>query len=92
MYSESVCRVTCSMSRKGNCWDNAPTESFFNSLKNERVHGKCYANRDEAKTDVFDYIEPFYNRRRRHSTLGYKSPTQFMNDWISDQQKKKLLG
>ena len=84
--------MTCSMSRKGNCWDNAPTESFFNSLKNERVHGTRYATRDEAKTDVFDYIEPFYNRRRRHSTLGYKSPTQFMNDWLSEQQQKKLVG
>ena len=83
--------MTCSMSRKGNCWDNAPTESFFNSLKNERVHGTRYATRDEAKTDLFDYIEPFYNRRRRHSTLGYKSPTQFMNDWISAQHEKKQV-
>ncbi len=84
--------MTCSMSRKGNCWDNAPTESFFNSLKNERVHATRYATRDEAKKDIFDYIEPFYNRRRRHSTLGYKSPTQFMNDWIGEQQQKKLVG
>ena len=83
--------MICSMSRKGNCWDNAPTESFFNSLKNERVHGTRYATRDEAKTDLFDYIEPFYNRRRRHSTLGYKSPTQFMNDWISAQHEKKQV-
>ena len=83
--------MTCSMSRKGNCWDNAPTESFFNSLKNERVHATRYATQDEAKADVFDYIEPFYNRRRRHSTLGYKSPTQFMNDWISEQQQKKQV-
>ena len=81
--------MICSMSRKGNCWDNAPTESFFNSLKNERVYGARYATRDEAKADLFDYIEPFYNRRRRHSTLGYKSPTQFMNDWISAQHEKK---
>ena len=51
--------MTCSMSRKGNCWDNAPTESFFNSLKNERVHGTRYATRDEAIADLFDYIEPF---------------------------------
>ena len=48
------------MSRKGNCWDNAPTESFFNSLKNERVHGTRYSTRDEAIADLFDYIEPFY--------------------------------
>ena len=79
------------MSRKGNCWDNAPTESFFNSLKNERVHGARYATRDEAKAALFDYIEPFYNRRRRHSTLGYKLPTQFMNDWISAQHEKKQV-
>ena len=84
--------MTCSMSRKGNCWDNAPTESFFNSLKNERVHGARYATRDDAKVDVFDYIEPFYNRKRRHSTLGYKSPTQFMNDWLSEQHQEKLVG
>ena len=62
--------MTCSMSRKGNCWDNAPAESFFNSLKNERVHGTRYATREEAIADLFEYIEVFYNRRRRHSTLG----------------------
>ena len=60
-----------SMSRKGNCWDNAPTESFFNSLKNERVHGARYTTRAQATADLFDYIVVFYNRRRRHSTLGY---------------------
>lgn len=83
--------MICSMSRKGNCWDNAPTESFFNSLKNERVHGTRYATRDEAKADLFDYIEPFYNRKRRHSTLGYQSPAQFMNDWIIAQHEKKQV-
>lgn len=72
-----------SMSRKGNCWDNAPTESFFNSLKNERVHGTVYATRAHAQADLFEYIEIFYNRRRRHSTLGYSSPVQFLEDWIS---------
>ena len=56
--------MTCSMSRKGNCWDNAPTESFFNSYKNERVHGTRYDTRAAAIADAFDYIEPFYNRRR----------------------------
>ncbi len=83
--------MTASMSRKANCWDNAPTESFFNSLKNERVHGTRYATRAEAEADLFQYIEVFYNRRRRHSTLGYCSPTQFLQDWISmhdDQQPK----
>jgi putative transposase len=63
--------MICSMSRKGNCWDNAPSESFFNSLKNERVHGTRYCTRAEAIADIFDYIEPFYNRKRLHSTLGY---------------------
>ena len=72
--------MTASMSRKGNCWDNAPTESFFNSLKNERVHGTRYATRPEAEANLFKYIAIFYNRRRRHSTLGYSSPTQFLTD------------
>ena len=84
--------MTCSMSRKGNCWDNAPTESWFNSFKNERAHGTRYATRAEAMADAFEYIEVFYNRKRRHSTLGYKSPTQFMEDWISTQQPRKLVG
>jgi putative transposase len=83
--------MTCSMSRKGNCWDNAPSESWFNSLKNERVHGRRYATRAEATADIFEYIEVFYNRKRRHSTLGYRSPTQFMKDWISAQHDKKLV-
>lgn len=80
--------MVCSMSRKGNCWDNAPTESFFNSFKNERVHGTRYESREEAIADAFDYIEPFYNRRRRHSTLGYASPAQFLNNWISQHEQK----
>ena len=83
--------MTCSMSRKGNCWDNAPTESFFNSLKNERVHGTRYNTRNSAMADLFDYIEPFYNRKRRHSTLGSKSPIQFLQDWISAQHDEKLV-
>jgi putative transposase len=82
--------MTCSMSRKGNCWDNAPTESFFNSLKNERVHGTRYATRAKAVADLFDYIEVFYNRSRRHSTLGYRSPVQFLQDWIKTQHERKL--
>ena len=83
--------MTCSMSRKGNCWDNAPSESWFNSLKNERVHGRRYATRAEATADIFEYIEVFYNRKRRHSTLGYRSPNQFMEDWISAQHDEKLV-
>jgi transposase InsO family protein len=74
--------MVASMSRKGNCWDNAPTESFFNSLKNERVHGTSYPTRAEAQVDLFEYIEVFYNRRRRHSTLGYNTPTLFLEDWV----------
>ena len=69
--------VTCSMSRSGNVWDNAAMESFFSSLKTERTARKTYRTRDEAKADVFDYIECFYNPRRRHSTLGYLSPMEF---------------
>jgi putative transposase len=79
--------MICSMSRKGNCWDNAPTESFFNSLKNERVHGQRYRTRQEAIADLFEYIEVFYNRIRRHSTLGSRSPIQFMQDWIDTQNQ-----
>jgi len=69
--------MTCSMSRAGNVWDNAVLESFFSSLKTERTAGKMYRTRAQAKADVFDYIECFYNPRRRHSTLGYLSPMEF---------------
>jgi putative transposase len=69
--------VTCSMSRAGNVWDNAAMESFFSSLKTERTAAKTYRTRAQAKADVFDYIERFYNPTRRHSTLGYLSPMEF---------------
>ncbi|MFN7322276.1 MAG: IS3 family transposase [Methylobacterium sp.] len=69
--------VQCSMSRSGNVWDNAAMESFFSSLKIERIRGKVYRTRDEARADVFDYIERFYNAVRRHSTIGYLSPVEF---------------
>ncbi len=69
--------VTCSMSRSGNCWDNAAMESFFSSLKTERTARKTYRTRNDAKADVFDYIERFYNPKRRHSTIGYMSPMDF---------------
>ena len=69
--------LACSMSRSGNCWDNAAMESFFSSLKTERTARTTYRTRDQAKADVFDYIERFYNPRRRHSTLGYLSPMEF---------------
>jgi putative transposase len=82
--------MQCSMSRKGNCWDNACSESFFNSLKNERVHGTRYSTQAEAKADIFDYIEPFYNRKRLHSTLGFASPTNFLQHWINAQHERKV--
>jgi putative transposase len=66
-----------SMSRRGNCWDNAVAESFFSSLKKERIKRHIYASRQEAKSDVFDYIEGFYNRVRRHSHLDQLSPLAF---------------
>lgn len=69
--------VLVSMSRRGNCWDNAVVESFFKTLKVERVYHKHYRTRDEAKADIFNYIEVFYNRKRRHSALGYRTPVDF---------------
>jgi len=69
--------VDCSMSRSGNVWDNAAMESFFSSLKTERIGRKVYRTRDAARADVFDYIERFYNIVRRHSTIGYLSPVEF---------------
>jgi len=66
-----------SMSRKGNCWDNAVAESFFGSLKKERIKKHIYKNRDLANEDISDYIEAFYNRVRRHSHLGGVSPDEF---------------
>lgn len=69
--------IDCSMSRSGNVWDNAAMESFFSSLKTERIGRKVYRSRDAARADVFDYIERFYNTVRRHSTIGYVSPVEF---------------
>ena len=69
--------VTCSMSRAGNVWDNSAMESFFSSLKTERTSRRTYRTRHAARADVFDYIERFYNPRRRHSTLGYVSPITY---------------
>jgi putative transposase len=66
-----------SMSRKGNCWDNAVSESFFHTLKTELVHYQTYQNRDEAKKAIFEYIEVFYNRQRLHSANGYLSPVDY---------------
>ncbi len=66
-----------SMSRKGDCWDNAPMESFFGTLKQELVHPERFATREEAQAKLFEYIEVFYNRQRRHSALGSQSPAEF---------------
>jgi putative transposase len=71
--------IECSMSRKGNCWDNACVESFFSTLKLERVYHQQYRTRAEAKQDVLEWIELTYNRQRRHSSLGFRSPAQFEN-------------
>jgi putative transposase len=70
-------QMRCSMSRTGNCYDNAPTESFFGTLKTELVHHCHYQTKAEAKTDIFEFIEVFYNRFRRHSALHYQSPVNY---------------
>ena len=69
--------ITCSMSRRADCWDNAPMESFFASLKKELVHDADFATRAEARAAIVEYIEVFYNTRRRHSSLGYVSPAEY---------------
>ena len=70
-------RLVPSMSRKGNCYDNAAMESFFHTLKTELVKHEHYRSHAQARASLFDYIERFYNRRRLHSTLGYKTPVDF---------------
>ena len=65
------------MSKKGDCWDNAPMESWFHTLKTELVNHRNYHTRVQAKADIFEYIEVFYNRNRRHSGLGYMTPAQY---------------
>jgi putative transposase len=69
--------IVCSMSRRANCWDNAPMESFFASLKKELTRSEIFATRDEARAGLFEYIEVFFNRVRRHSSLGYMSPAEY---------------
>ena len=83
--------MICSMSRKGNCWDNAPTESWFNSFKNERVHGLRYATRAAMTAASVEYSEVCYNRTRQHSTLGYRSPMQFLDEWRLAQHEENLV-
>jgi transposase InsO family protein len=78
--------VVCSMSRKGNCWDNAVAESFFATLKTELVYTRRFATRAEAREAIFEFVEVFYNRRRRHSTLGYVSPMEFEMKFIEGKK------
>jgi len=75
MLRDHGCQI--SMSRKGNCWDNAAMESFFSRLKVELIYGEKFYNFDHVRQEVFEYIEIYYNRQRKHSALGYKSPLQF---------------
>ena len=83
--------MICSMRHKGNCWDNAPTESWLNSFKNERVHGLRSETRAEMTAMSLEYIEVLYNWKRQHSSLGHKSPMQFLDGWLIAQQKEKLV-
>jgi putative transposase len=76
--------VVCSMSRKGNCWDNAVAESFFATLKTELVYTRRFATRAEAREAIFEFVEVFYNRHRRHSTIGYVSPVEFEMKFIEE--------
>ena len=72
--------MVCSMSRKGNCWDNAPVERFFSSLKREWTGDRLYLTRQAAIADVREYVEVYYNSKRLHSTLGYKTPMNYEKD------------
>ena len=76
--------LTCSMSRKANCWDNAVAESFFATLETELVYLRRFATRTEARDAIFEFIEVFYNRQRRHSTLGFKTPVEFEKEFEQD--------
>jgi transposase InsO family protein len=76
--------IVCSMSRRGNCWDNAVAESFFATVKVELAHDATWATRAHARGEVFEYIEQFYNGRRRHSALGYLSPITFERQWVRE--------
>jgi putative transposase len=73
--------IVVSMSRRGNCYDNAPTESWFATLKRELVHRRNYATQAEARQDIFEYIEVWYNRQRKHSAIGYMSPIEYEQQW-----------
>ena len=83
--------IVCSMSRKGNCWDNAPTESFFATLKKELVHRVRFTTHSEAHSAVFAWIKIWYHRKRKHSTLGYCSPEAFERKYQLQQQTGTVL-
>jgi transposase InsO family protein len=91
-YQAALARAgaVCSMSRKGNCWDNAPVESFFASLKRELVQRVRFATREQARAAIFEWIEVWYNRERRHSALGYLSPEQFERRHQRDRQRDAM--
>jgi putative transposase len=80
-------KMICSMSRKGNCWDNAVAESFFGSLKNEWIQKKIYETLEDGKKDIFNYIEVFYNRKRRHESLGNVSPVVYEEMYEMKQER-----
>ena len=81
----AVNEMLCSMSGTGNCYDNAAMESFFHTLKTEHVYFESYKTREQAKQSIFEYVEVFYNRKRRHSTLGFLAPEIFENQWLQRQ-------
>lgn len=81
-------KITCSMSRRGNCWDNAVVESFFATLKRELFYGRPQQGREATADSVFRYIETYYNRKRRHSSLGYLSPEQYELKVLNNQAAK----
>ena len=79
--------ITASMSRRGDCWDNACSETLFSSLKVERLHGQRFATRRQAKDEVVDWLL-WYNRVRLHSTLAYVSPMRFKENWLAGQPQQ----
>ena len=81
--------ITCSMSRRANCWDNAVAESFFATLKTELVHNVIFLTRASAKTAIAEWIEVFYNRKRRHSTIGYATPAEYEKRYFEQQEAAK---
>lgn len=76
--------IVRSMSRKGNCWDNACAETFFSTIKSERLHHRVYKNIDEARKDIFWYIESFYNQQKRHAALGNLTPAEFLKKYYEE--------